>query len=166
MAILALPGKFAVVAHEPKSGFVGVVETSGIQRPKICVATLMFGMTNRAIAYCDLAMYPLPSRHSILNLIVANQTTISVGVEVIVVAVVATVWIFETFVGEAEPSRHEIDVLFLGADGHDAGRQKHRHQSSRDRFPGSANPPFDLWHFRLMSHGWHRNAPVPGFILN
>jgi len=113
VAVRAVTGKFAVVALDGESSLFGVIEVRWINGPQIRVASLVLGVAHGAVLNGSIAMDSLFCGHSFGDQIMADETPVSVDVEIIVVAVLAAVWILEAFMSEAEAAGHVIDLVFL-----------------------------------------------------
>jgi len=100
----------------------------------------MFNVADGAVGYRDLAMDSLSRLHSPGNLIVADETSISVDVEIVIVATVAAVWILQPLVSDTETARHVIDLIFLCERRHSARDQNHRQYEEKATDPDTPHP--------------------------
>ncbi len=159
MTVRAVTGEFAVVTLDGESGLFGVIEVRRVDGSQVSVASLMFNVADGAVGYRDLAMDSLSSLHSPGNLIVADETSAPVDIEVVIVAIVAAVWILQPLVSDTEPAGHEIDLIFLCERRHSARDQNHRHYEEKSTDPDTPHPA--LTGTRISSTKWdHRHWTI------
>lgn len=139
MTVRAITGELAVVTHDVEPGLFNVIEALRVNGPEIRISPLVFGMAYRAVANRDFPMDALLRGHSPGDLIVTDQTTVSVDIEIVVVAAVAAVGIFQAFVSEAQVTGHEIDLVFLCEHGQDA----RGHSTHQKECPEARSEPSD-----------------------
>ncbi len=126
-----------MVPLEGEAGFVGVIKIFPFDGSEIGVTPLVLDVAYGAVIGRGLAMEPFPGGDAVTNLIVADQTPIAIDLEIVVVAAVAAFRVFKALVGQAEPTGHEIDVVFLGMHQNGESYQDRR----QNDHPGSVRPP-------------------------
>ena len=132
MTVRTFTGELAVVTRDGESRLTGVIEVLPIERPQISIPPLVFDMADGTITHGDLSMEALLCGHPSGDLIVTDQAPVAIDVEVVVMAVVAAVGIFEAFVSEAQPPGHEIDLFFLRECGQGAANHGDRQKRSSE----------------------------------
>jgi len=126
----------------------------------------MFNVADGAVGYRDLAMDSLSRLHSPGYLIVADETSISVDVEVIIVAAVAAVWILQALVSDAEATGHVIDLVVLSERRRCARDQNRRKKEEKDRFPVRGRTDFFGNRARGIVSSQCTLAPDPNVVIS
>ena len=148
-----------MVTLDSESGLFGVIEIRRIDGSQVGVASLMFCMAHGAVVNSGLAMDSLARSHSPGDQIVADETSVPVDIEVVVVAIVAAVWILQPLVSDTEPAGHEIDLIFLCERRHSARDQNHRQYEEKTTDPDTPHPA--LTGTRISSTKWdHRHWTI------
>jgi hypothetical protein len=140
MAVRAVTGELAVVTLDGESGLSGVIEVRRVDGSQVSVASLVLGVAHGAVLNGSIAMDSLFCGHSFGDQIMANETSFSIDVEVIVVAVLAAVWILEAFMSEAEAAGHVVDLVILCERRHRARDQNGRQNEYQKTTPKKRHP--------------------------
>jgi len=126
VTVRAVTGKFTVVSLDGESGLSGMIEVRRVNGSQVSVASLVLGVAHGTVLDRGIAMDSLFCGHAPGDQIVADETSVSIDIEIVVVAVLAAVWILEPFVGKAEATWHEVDLVFLCERRHRARDQNRR----------------------------------------
>lgn len=164
VTVRAVTGEFAVETLDGESSLFSVIEIRRIDGTQISVASLMFNVAHGAISDRNVPMDSLLRIHSFRNLIVADETSVPVDIEVVIVATVAAVWILQPLVSDTEPAGHEIDLIFLGERRPNARDQNHRQYEEKTTDPDT--PHRARAGMRIAMRNWtHRHWRLRMFGL-